>query len=68
MEKTYKGIDYTQVRPVFKPKNPEVKDPPRFPKVLNPLEDEMKKEFTMRMNMTIVDVTKAMVNIAKSKG
>lgn len=64
---SYKGVDFKTVRPVLKPKNAQVKDPPRFPSIINPIEDGMKREFGKHLNMMVADLTKAMVNTNKSK-
>ncbi len=58
-------IDYTKVRQVLKPKNSQVKDPPRFPKLINPIENSVKSDFAIQMNRVIADVTKKMVEIKR---
>lgn len=66
-DKKHKGINYKNVRLVKQAKNAKVKDPPRFPNVINPIETQMKAMFNRRMNMAIVDFTKTMVSILKPK-
>jgi len=40
---------------------PVVKDPPRFPKVINPIEKGAKDLFSFTLNKTLIDLTKGMV-------
>ena len=42
-----------------------VKDPPRFPKVINPIEKEAKDLFSFSLNKTLIDLTKEMVKQVK---
>jgi len=58
-------IDYTNMRPILKPKNSKVTDPPRFPKLIVPIESEVKKDFAVQMNKMVVDVTKKLVEFLK---
>jgi len=58
-------IDPTKVRPILKPKNPQVIDPPRFPKLIIPIETEVKQAFAIQMNKLLVDITKRMVELKK---
>lgn len=58
-------IDPTKVRPILKPKNPQVTDPPRFPKLIIPIETEVKQAFAIQMNKLLVDITKRMVELKK---
>jgi len=44
---------------------PVVKDPPRLPKVINPIEKEAKNLFLFTLNKILVDLTKEMVNQVK---
>jgi len=59
---TQNKIDFKKVKPVLKPKNPKVKDPPRYPKLIVPIETEAKKQFSLQMNKMIVDVTEKMID------
>jgi|GEM_PF-6486984 len=47
--------------------NRKVKDPMRYPLVITPLENEMKKSFDLELNKMVVDLTKTMVDIKKGK-
>jgi len=58
-------IDVTKIRPVFHPADPQVKDPPRFPKVIVPYENQMKKSFADISNKTISALTQKMVKFKK---
>ena len=58
-------IDITKIRPVFTKIDPKVLDPPRFPKIIKPYENQMKKSFTDLSNMMISDLTKKMVEFKK---
>lgn len=44
---------------------PVVKDPPRFPRVINPIEKKAKDLFSFTLNKTLIDLTKEMVNQVK---
>lgn len=46
----------------------KVKDPIRHPKIIGPMEQEMKDDFDLQMNKMIVDVTKRMVDMKKTDG
>lgn len=65
MEKEYKGIDYKTVRPVFN--QGKVKDPVRFPKVVNGYEDEAKNIYNNIQNSMFEELVKEMVKIQKVK-
>ena len=58
-------IDFTKLKPILKPKNPQVTDPIRFPKLISPIEDSVKKDFALQMNKAMVDITKKMIDITK---
>jgi hypothetical protein len=58
-------INYKKLKPVLKPKNSKVTDPPRFPKLIVPIEKEAKISFAVQMNKMLVDVTKKMVEFKK---
>ena len=58
-------IDITKIRPVFRPNDPQVMDPPRFPKVIVPYENDMKKSFAEFSNKTISALTRKMVEFKK---
>lgn len=44
---------------------PKTKDPIRYPKIIGPMEQEMKDDFQLQMNKMIVDITKKMVEVRK---
>ena len=44
---------------------PVVKNPPRFPKVINPIEKGAKDLFSFTLNKTFIDLTKEMVHQVK---
>ena len=45
---------------LFIPK-PKMTDPPRYPKLTDPIEGEVKKDFKIAMDKILVDVTKKMI-------
>ena len=57
-------IDFKTLKPV---RGGQVKmvDPPRFPKVIYPLEQKMKDSYELQLNKMIVDITKLMTKILK---
>lgn len=65
MEKEYKGVDYKTVRPVFK--QGKLKDPVRFPKVVNGYEDDAKRMYNVIQNSTFEELVKEMVKMQKGK-
>ena len=58
-------IDITKIRPVYGKADPQVLDPPRFPKIIKPYENQMKKSFAEVSNRMISDLTKKMVDYKK---
>jgi hypothetical protein len=42
-------------------------DPPRYPKLILPLEDDMKKSFDITVKKVMIDVTKQLTKEIKSK-
>lgn len=58
-------MDVKTLRPILKPKNQKVTDPPRYPKVINVYENESKRMFTDTLQRTLVDLTKTMVDLKK---
>ena len=46
-------------------KKKKLKDPPRFPKVINPLENEPKAEFQAQMKLMQVELVSNMVKYVK---
>ena len=58
-------IDFNTLKPV---RGGEVKmiDPARFPKIIYPMEKQMKDSYEVQLNKMLIDLTKTMVNF-KSK-
>ena len=67
MDKKVSGIDIKTVRPVVKKERAGVKDPVRFPNVINGYENESKRLFNEELNFLFADVVKKMVGIIKDK-
>jgi len=67
MNKKISGIDIKTVRPVVKKEKAGVKDPVRFPDVINGYENESKRLFNEELNLLFADVVKKMVGIIKDK-
>lgn len=61
------GIDIRTVRPVVKKERAGVKDPVRFPDVINGYENESKRIFNEELNLLFADVVKKMVGMIKNK-
>lgn len=60
-------IDIKTVRPVVKKEKAGVKDPVRFPDVINGYENESKRIFNEELNLLFADVVKKMVGMIKNK-
>lgn len=67
MDKKVSGIDIKTVRPVVKKERAGVKDPVRFPNVINGYENESKRLFNDELNLLFADVVKKMVGMIKNK-
>jgi hypothetical protein len=67
MERKVAGIDIKTVRPIVKKERAGVKDPVRFPDVINGYENESKRLFNEELNLLFADVVKKMVSIIKDK-
>lgn len=67
MDKKVSGIDIRTVRPVVKKERAGVKDPVRFPNVINGYENESKRIFNEELNLLFADVVKKMVGMIKNK-
>ena len=65
MEKKVAGIDIKTVRPIVKEKGTGVKDPVRFPSVINGYEGETKRMFNENLNLLFADLVKRMVGMVK---
>lgn len=61
------GIDIKTVKPVVKKERAGVKDPVRFPDVINGYENESKRIFNEELNLLFADVVKKMVSVIKNK-
>ena len=57
-------IDFKTLKPVRGGKV-KMDDPIRLPKIIVPLEQEMKDVYALQMNKLVVDVTKMMVGFKK---
>lgn len=67
MDKKVSGIDIKTVKPVVKKERAGVKDPVRFPDVINGYENESKRLFNEELNLLFADVVKKMVGMIKNK-
>lgn len=67
MDKKVSGIDIKTVKPVVKKERAGVKDPVRFPNVINGYENESKRVFNEELNLMFADVVKKMVGMIKNK-
>lgn len=67
MDKKVSGIDIKTVKPVVKKERTGVKDPVRFPDVINGYENESKRIFNEELNLLFADVVKKMVGMIKNK-
>lgn len=67
MDKKVSSIDIRTVRPVVKKERAGVKDPVRFPDVINGYENESKRIFNEELNLMFADVVKKMVGMIKNK-
>ena len=54
-------IDVKTLKPVLKPKNPKVTDPPRYPNVINGFENTAKRNYTFTLQKSVNDISKYMV-------
>ena len=61
------GIDIKTVKPIVKKESAGVKDPVRFPDVINGYENESKRLFNEELNILFADIVKKMVDIIKPK-
>lgn len=59
-------IDVKNIRPLYKTKkNPQVTDPQRIPKLMEPLERNIKQQYAIEMNKMLVDLTDKMIEFSK---
>lgn len=59
-------INESKLKPILKPKNPKVIDPPRYPNVINGFESQAKKNFASTLHKSINEVSKFMVESKKT--
>mgnify|MGYP001209280590 CR=1 FL=1 len=59
-------IDFKTLKPV-RGGTIKMEDPIRFPKVIVPLEQEMKDTYTVQLNKMVVDLTKLMTSFKTGK-
>ncbi len=59
-------LDINKIKPVFTKNDTGLLDPPRYPKVIVPYENQMKASFKDASSQMIANITKKMVDI-KSK-
>ena len=59
------GIDVRSVKPIVKKRAKGVKDPVRFPGVINAYENESKRIFNKEMNLMFSDMVKKLVSVVK---
>lgn len=67
MERKVAGIDIKTVRPIVRKERTGVKDPVRFPDVINGYENETKRMFNENLNLLFGDLVKKMVEMVKEK-
>ena len=58
-------MEVKKIKSVLKAKSPQVKDPVRYPKVIEPIELIAKKNYHLTLQKTIGDVVKHMVDLKK---
>ena len=58
-------MDGNKLKPILKPKNPKVIDPPRYPNVINGFENQAKRNFALTLQKSINEISKFMVESKK---
>jgi len=58
-------IEGNKLRPILRPKNSKVTDPPRYPKVINGFENQAKRNYTLTLQKSINEISKLMVKSKK---
>lgn len=58
-------LDGKKLKPILKPKNPKVIDPPRYPNIINGFENQTKRNFTLILQKSVNEVFKYMVEQKK---
>lgn len=60
-------IDIQNIKPLYRiKKNPQVTDPQRIPKLMEPLEKQMKESYAIGLNKMLSDITVKMVQYRKT--
>lgn len=60
-----KNIEYKNLKPILKKKNPQVKDPVRFPNVINSFENQSKRDFASSLELELKQLHKTMLEFTK---
>lgn len=60
-----KKEDLEKLKPIYRSIIHQVKDPPRYPNVINGYESKMKRSYELEMNKMVANLTKQMVNFLK---
>lgn len=61
-------IDVKTIRPILQSKKePKVTDPPRYPQIINPLENQAKREYIDILENTLQEISKKMVEFKTKK-
>ena len=56
---------FPKVTTIFKTKkDPKVVDPPRYPHLINPIEDEAKKSYSETLNSVVSDLSKILIKLS----
>jgi hypothetical protein len=58
-------LDIKTVKPLYNTINHKVKDPVRYPKIINPYEEKMRTSFKKVADHLLQDLTKMMVSYKK---
>jgi hypothetical protein len=62
------NIDVKTIRPILQTKkNQKVTDPPRYPAIIEPIENQAKREYADILEMTLTEISKKMVNFKSKK-
>lgn len=59
-------IEIDSIRPLYKTKKePKVRDMPRIPKLMIPLENKVKSNYSFQMNKMLKDIADIMIEFSK---
>ena len=59
-------INVQNIRPILRTKKePKVQDPPRIPKIMIPLERQVKQSYALQLNKMLIDLTDKMIQFSK---